>query len=50
MTFSKQKLIERHLEELQMYYADHPEESEGLKFEDWLFQIDRSFIEEVIGW
>jgi hypothetical protein len=48
MTFSKQKLIERHLEELQMYYADHPEEQE-LKFDDWLFQIDRNFIEEILG-
>lgn len=49
MIFSKQKLADMFLDDLKNYYYDHREEQET-DFDTWLFQIDRSFIEEIIGW
>ena len=47
MVFSKQRLIEMFEDDLKNYYADHREE---VDFDTWLFQIDRNFIEEIVGW
>jgi len=49
MVFSKQRLIEMFEDDLKNYYADHREEQET-DYDTWLFQIDRNFIEEIVGW
>lgn len=47
MVYTKEKLIIDYMDVLKDYYLDHREE-QTVSFEDWLFLIDRNFINEII--